>query len=72
LKNDGGIETSGRVCTSLKTQSVIAWYEFPFIRLKEVGWVTRVADLFTYIDALFISAFSSQEYIALHGRMISE
>ena len=50
----------------------MAWYEFPVIRLKEVGWVTRVADLFTYLDALFISAFSRPEYIALRGRVISE
>jgi len=72
LKNYWGIETSGIVCTTLQTQSVIAWYEFPVIRLKEVGWVTRVADLFTYLGALFVSAFSSSEYIALRGRVISE
>lgn len=54
MKNYWGIETSGRVCITLQTQSVIAWYEFPIIRLKEVGWVTRVADLFTYLDALLV------------------
>lgn len=66
------IETSGGVGGTLQTQSVTAWYEFPVISLKEVGWVTRVADLFTYLGALFISAFSSSEYIALHGRVVSE